>query len=65
MAAISISDLRISGADLFVDAETYLHELTDTELGMTKGGCFPIPTFRPTTNTITTITITSIVSKLV
>ncbi|BAZ42603.1 hypothetical protein NIES4101_85720 [Calothrix sp. NIES-4101] len=50
MATISISNLNTSGAELFLDAETYLHELTDSELDMTKGGCFDIPPiFKPTT----------------
>jgi hypothetical protein len=38
MATISISNLRNSGAELLIDSESYLNELTDTELNETKGG---------------------------
>jgi hypothetical protein len=50
MAKISISNLSISGAELFADTETYLYELTETEMDMTKGGYFYItaPTVGPT-----------------
>ncbi|RUS98529.1 hypothetical protein DSM106972_081580 [Dulcicalothrix desertica PCC 7102] len=38
MATISISNLSATGADLFADSESYLNELTDSELNETKGG---------------------------
>ncbi|EFA73820.1 hypothetical protein CRD_01030 [Raphidiopsis brookii D9] len=43
MANITISDLRPAGADLFSDSESYLNELTGSEINL-MGGCFwPIP----------------------
>ncbi|MEH1804820.1 hypothetical protein [Nostoc sp.] len=41
MAKIAISNLHTSGAELFMDSESYLQELTDTELDGTKGGLTP------------------------
>ena len=38
MANINISDLRPAGAELFLDAESFINELTDEELKLTKGG---------------------------
>ncbi|MFM6325920.1 MAG: hypothetical protein ACKPH1_15485 [Microcystis panniformis] len=38
MANITISELRPAGADLFSDSESYLHELTDSEMLDTLGG---------------------------
>jgi len=38
MANITISDLRPAGADLFSDSESYMHELTDSEMLDTLGG---------------------------
>jgi hypothetical protein len=46
MAKISISNLCNSGAELFMDSESYLHELTETELNTTKGGS-PFIIFSP------------------
>ncbi len=40
MAKIAISELRPAGAELFAGSESYLQELTDTELDATKGGSF-------------------------
>jgi hypothetical protein len=45
MANITISDLRPAGADLFSDSESYLNELSDSELNTTKGGAGAIITF--------------------
>jgi hypothetical protein len=42
MAAISIKNLRPSGADLFDGSESYLQELTDNELEGTKGAVSPV-----------------------
>ena len=41
MAKIAISELRPAGADLFDGSESFLQELTDTELNGTKGGGTP------------------------
>lgn len=41
MATIAISNLCAPGAELFMDSESYLHELTDTEIDATKGGLTP------------------------
>ncbi|AKE64121.1 hypothetical protein MYAER_1771 [Microcystis aeruginosa NIES-2549] len=38
MANITISDLRPAGADLFSDSESYLTDLTDSEMLDTLGG---------------------------
>ncbi|MEO1375384.1 MAG: hypothetical protein AAFW70_13890 [Cyanobacteria bacterium J06635_10] len=38
MAKITISELRPAGAELFEGSESYLQELTDTELDATNGG---------------------------
>jgi hypothetical protein len=38
MATISISNLSVTGSDLLADSESYLNELTDSELNETKGG---------------------------
>ena len=38
MANINISDLRPAGADLFLDSESYLNDLTEGEMTNTLGG---------------------------
>jgi hypothetical protein len=38
MASITISDVRPVGADLFLDSESFLHQLTDQEIGDVFGG---------------------------
>jgi hypothetical protein len=38
MASITISDLRPAGTDLFQDSESFLHELTEQEVGDVLGG---------------------------
>ncbi|MCC3416504.1 MAG: hypothetical protein JGK24_15100 [Microcoleus sp. PH2017_29_MFU_D_A] len=38
MATIKIADLTPIGSEFFTDSESYLNELTDDELNMTKGG---------------------------
>jgi hypothetical protein len=38
MANIDISDLRPAGADLFLDSESYLNDLTEGEVMNTLGG---------------------------
>ncbi len=42
MAAITISDLRPSGFDLFVDSESFLNDLNDSDLATTNGGATPV-----------------------
>jgi len=54
MASIKISDLRPSGFDLFGDSESFLDELSDSDLATINGGY--ITPFGP----IITITITLI-----
>ncbi|WP_293070158.1 MULTISPECIES: hypothetical protein [unclassified Moorena] len=38
MANIQISDLRPAGADLFLDYESYMHDVTEQEMMNTLGG---------------------------
>ena len=38
MANIDISDLSPAGADLFLDSESYLNDLTEGEMENTLGG---------------------------
>ena len=38
MANINISDLGSAGADLFLDSESYLNDLTEGEMVNTLGG---------------------------
>ena len=38
MGNINISDLRPAGADLFLDSESYLNDLTEVEMTNTLGG---------------------------
>ena len=38
MANINISDLCPAGADLFLDSESYLNDLTEVEMTNTLGG---------------------------
>ena len=38
MGNINISDLRPAGADLFLDSESYLNDLTEGEVMNTLGG---------------------------
>ncbi|NEP91090.1 MAG: hypothetical protein F6K18_32140 [Okeania sp. SIO2C2] len=41
MAKINISDLNPAGADLFLDSESYLNDLTEGEMANTLGsGCW-------------------------
>ena len=41
MASIAIPDLNTPGLDLFQDSESFLNELTEDELNMTRGGITP------------------------
>jgi hypothetical protein len=38
MANITVSDLRPAGSDLFADSESFMHELTEQEIGGVLGG---------------------------
>ena len=42
MANINISDLRPAGADLFLDSESYLNDLTEGEMINIGGGGTPL-----------------------
>ncbi|WP_293164645.1 hypothetical protein [Okeania sp. SIO2C9] len=42
MANINISDLHPAGADLFLDSESYLNDLTEQEMTNTLGGILPL-----------------------
>ncbi|WP_019501947.1 hypothetical protein [Pseudanabaena sp. PCC 6802] len=41
MANIAISDLKLAGFDLFSDSESYMRDLSDTELNA-QGGITPV-----------------------
>jgi bacteriocin-like protein len=41
MATINISDLRPTGSELFSDSESYMNELSDSELETINGGLLP------------------------
>jgi len=38
MANIKVNDIKSAGSDLFSDSESYLTELSETELNTTTGG---------------------------
>lgn len=42
MANIVISELRPAGAELFDSYESFMNDLTDSELDATKGGMLPV-----------------------
>ncbi|MBN3879079.1 MULTISPECIES: hypothetical protein [unclassified Nostoc] len=42
MANIVISELRPAGAELFYGSESFMNDLTDSELDITKGGMTPV-----------------------
>ncbi|RUS98526.1 hypothetical protein DSM106972_081550 [Dulcicalothrix desertica PCC 7102] len=64
MATISISNLRNSGAELLMDSESYLNELTETELNITKGGTGNSITITPITITPMTPDLTPRLTKV-
>jgi hypothetical protein len=41
MSNISIFDLNPTGSELFADSESFLNELTNSELNLLGGGKFP------------------------
>jgi hypothetical protein len=43
MATIAISDLYVPGADLFSDSESYLDEVSNSDLLRVNGGIFSTP----------------------
>ncbi|HLO83400.1 MAG TPA: hypothetical protein VK203_00120 [Nostocaceae cyanobacterium] len=53
MAAIAIQDIRPVGAELFIDSESFLSDLTTDELSYVNGGA------APATTTTIKLTITS------
>ena len=55
MANINISDLRPAGADLFLDSESYLNDLTEGEMTNTLGGQFSAFACTSNTNTCNSI----------
>ncbi|HAX80503.1 MAG TPA: hypothetical protein DCY88_32885, partial [Cyanobacteria bacterium UBA11372] len=58
------SDLRPAGYDLFSDSESYMHELSDSDLDNITGGLFTV-TLTPITARITiTITLTTTVTPI-
>jgi hypothetical protein len=64
MATISVYNLRETGADLFIDSESYLNELTETELNITKGGTGNSITITPITITPMTPDLTPRLTKV-
>lgn len=42
MASITVSDLRSTGSDLFMDSESFMDVLDDSELNSINGGLTPI-----------------------
>jgi hypothetical protein len=50
MSNISISDLSVTGFELFTDSESFLNELTNDKLNIINGGIkeFPINNVPPT-----------------
>ncbi|NES91861.1 hypothetical protein [Okeania sp. SIO2B9] len=47
MANINISDLRPAGADLFLDSESFMMDLSEEELDLTGGWTFVITSSKP------------------
>ncbi|MBE9197503.1 MULTISPECIES: hypothetical protein [unclassified Nodularia (in: cyanobacteria)] len=41
MATIQIDNLKPSGFDLLADEESFLHEVSDEQMGLTYGGITP------------------------
>ncbi|MBE9197505.1 MULTISPECIES: hypothetical protein [unclassified Nodularia (in: cyanobacteria)] len=41
MATIQIDNLKPSGFDLLTDEESFLHEVSDEQMGLTYGGITP------------------------
>ena len=52
MANINISDLRLAGADLFLDSESYLNDLTEGEMTNTFGGGWSLISFNNCCNDV-------------
>lgn len=40
MASITISNLQLTGVDLFLDSESFFNDLTDENLNVIYGGSF-------------------------
>ena len=53
MASIKISNLQPAGSEFFNDSESFMNELTDSEIANTQGGLTIVPiTVIPLTATI-------------
>jgi hypothetical protein len=50
MSNISISNLDLTGSELFIDSETFMNELSDRELEISGG--FPSPPILPDSRVI-------------
>ena len=55
MASIKINNLQPAGSNLFNDSESYLSELTETELNTNNGGLIP-------TVVIVTVVVTTLIT---
>ncbi|MBW4617103.1 MAG: class IIb bacteriocin, lactobin A/cerein 7B family [Desmonostoc vinosum HA7617-LM4] len=42
MASINISNLQPVGSELFMDSESFMHDLTEQQLSATNGGLAPL-----------------------
>jgi bacteriocin-like protein len=72
MSCLNISDLSVTGLELFQDAESFLNELSDHEMENITGGWFSCLTdnFMPTTSnlvveTVVKTRVVSVVTKSV
>lgn len=72
MSCLKISDLSVTGLELFQDAESFLNELSDREMENITGGWFSFLTdnFMPTTSnlvveTVVKTRVVSVVTKSV
>jgi len=59
MSCLNISDLSVTGLELFQDAESFLNELSDREMENITGGWFSFLTdnFMPTTSNLVVETV--------
>ncbi|WNN90926.1 hypothetical protein [Gloeocapsopsis dulcis] len=68
MSCLKISDLSVTGLELFQDAENFLNELSDREIENITGGWFSFITddFMPTTSNLVleTVVKTRVVSAI-
>ncbi|PIG94025.1 hypothetical protein [Gloeocapsopsis sp. IPPAS B-1203] len=59
MSCLNISDLSVTGLELFQDAESFMNELSDREIENITGGWFSFLTddFMPTTSNLVVETV--------